>query len=233
MIDDNRIIFMGTPEFAAKSLAALCENDFNIVAVITAPDRKAGRGQKIRQSAVKEYALSQNLPILQPTNLKSDKFIAELKGYNAEMQFVVAFRMLPEAVWAMPKNGTVNLHASLLTNYRGAALINYAIVNGEKKTGITTFFIEKEIDTGKVIFREETKIEERETAGTLHDKLMKQGASLVCKTAKPYCRVTMKAKVKTNFCKAKKLNLLPKYLKKIAKLTGTNQFEKLIFLLEV
>ncbi len=178
-----RIIFLGTPDFAATSLKKLKENGFNIVAVITSPDRAAGRGRVIRQSPVKQFAIKNNLNVLQPTNLKSVKFIKELRKLEADLQIVVAFRMLPEVVWAMPKYGTINLHASLLPDYRGAAPINHVIINGENKTGITTFFIERQIDTGEIIFRKEIKILPEETAGELHDKLMNEGAELLIRTS--------------------------------------------------
>lgn len=177
-----RIIFMGTPDFAVESLKSLHKNGFNIAGVITAPDKPAGRGKKIQSSAVKKYALENRLNILQPTNLKNENFIAELKSLKADLQVVVAFRMLPELVWAMPKFGTINLHASLLPNYRGAAPINHAIINGETKTGVTTFFIEKEIDTGMIIFQKEVEILETENAGQLHDKLMYIGGELIVNT---------------------------------------------------
>ena len=182
MKNDLRIVFIGTPDFAVESLNALMEADKNVVAVITAPDRKAGRGQKINESAVKKYAIAKGIPVLQPTNLKDEDFIASLKGYQADLQTVVAFRMLPEMVWNMPKLGTFNLHASLLPNYRGAAPINWAIINGEKETGVTTFFLKHKIDTGDLIFQEKVAISPSETAGTLHDKLMKVGGKLVVKT---------------------------------------------------
>lgn len=177
-----RIIFMGTPDFAVESLKILVENNYNIVGVITAPDRPAGRGRKLKKSAVKLYAEEQKLNVLQPEKLKNPDFIDELKNLQADLQVVVAFRMLPEIVWGMPSKGTFNLHASLLPQYRGAAPINWAVINGEKETGVTTFFIEKEIDTGHIIFQEKVKIEEVDTAGTLHDKLMETGAELVLKT---------------------------------------------------
>lgn len=179
-----KIVFMGTPEFAVPCLDILLSNGFDIVGVVTAPDRKAGRGQKVRFSAVKEYALKHDLKILQPTNLKSEEFIDSLKALNADLQVVVAFRMLPEIVWDMPKKGTINLHASLLPNYRGAAPINWAIINGESKTGVTSFFIQHEIDTGNILFQEGITIEHEDNAGTLHDKLMILGAEVVLKTAK-------------------------------------------------
>ncbi len=177
-----RIIFMGTPDFAVESLKMLVENKKNVVAVITAPDRPAGRGQKIHETPVKLYALSQKIPVLQPEKLKNPDFLKELASFKADLQVVVAFRMLPELVWSMPFKGTFNLHGSLLPQYRGAAPINWAIINGEKETGVTTFFIEKEIDTGKIIFSEKTPINEDEDAGKLHDRLMVTGARLVLKT---------------------------------------------------
>lgn len=179
---DLRILFMGTPDFAVGILDAIYQNDYNIVGVITAPDRPAGRGQKIKYSAVKEYALEHNLPILQPTNLKDPAFLEELKSYNANLQVVVAFRMLPEVVWKMPQYGTFNLHASLLPDYRGAAPINWAIINGEKKTGVTTFFIDEKIDTGAIILKKQTPIMPLENAGLLHDRLMLLGADAVLDT---------------------------------------------------
>src|SRR5690606_27264367 len=176
------IIFMGTPDFAVASLKALLEAGENVVAVVTAADKPAGRGQKLQQSAVKRYALEQDLPILQPTNLKDPSFLAELKGYHADLQVVVAFRMLPEVVWDMPKKGTINLHASLLPQYRGAAPINHAIINGEKESGVTTFLLQHEIDTGNILFSEKVAIEDNYTAGDLHDQLMNVGAKLLVKT---------------------------------------------------
>jgi methionyl-tRNA formyltransferase len=173
---------MGTPEFAVPSLQILVENGFNLVAVITAPDKPKGRGQKLATSPVKDYAVSQDIPVLQPTNLKSPEFIEELKSYNANLQIVVAFRMLPEMVWDMPEIGTFNLHASLLPQYRGAAPINWAIINGEKETGVTTFFLKHEIDTGNVIFQEKEPIEEDDNVGDLYARLMEKGSKLVLKT---------------------------------------------------
>lgn len=181
---DLRIVFMGTPDFAVAILDAVIKAKFNVVGVITAADKPAGRGRKIKQSAVKHYALEHHLPILQPLNLKNNDFINDLKGLNANLQIVVAFRMLPKIVWEMPKYGTFNLHASLLPDYRGAAPINWAIINGESKTGVSTFFIDEKIDTGCVILQEEVFIETNETAGELHDKLMLLGSSLVVKTVK-------------------------------------------------
>lgn len=179
-----RIIFMGTPEFAVPCLEILIEQKFNVVAVITAPDKPQGRGQKLVPSPVKEAALKHKLPVLQPTNLKAPAFVEELKSYQANLQIVVAFRMLPEVVWAMPTLGTFNLHASLLPQYRGAAPINWAIINGETETGVTTFFLKHEIDTGSIIFQEKETIHESDTVGTLYERLMHKGAKLVLKTVK-------------------------------------------------
>lgn len=177
-----RIIFMGTPEFAVGILDTIIKNNYDVVGVITAADKPAGRGQKIKYSAVKEYALENNLNLLQPTNLKDEGFLAELKSLNANLQVVVAFRMLPEIVWKMPSLGTFNLHASLLPNYRGAAPINWAIINGETKTGVTTFFIDDKIDTGAMILSKETPISFTESAGELHDRLMAIGSEAVVET---------------------------------------------------
>ena len=181
---DVRIVFMGTPDFAVGVLKALIENNYNVVGVITAPDRPSGRGRKLNQSAVKKYALEQNLAILQPTNLKNELFLTQLEELNANLQIVVAFRMLPKVVWQMPEIGTFNLHASLLPNYRGAAPINWAIINGETTTGVTTFFIDDKIDTGAILLKDEISIDKNDTAGTLHDKLMELGSGLVVKTVK-------------------------------------------------
>ena len=177
-----RIVFMGTPDFAVGILDTIYKNNYTIVGVITAPDKPAGRGQKVSMSAVKEYALEKNLRLLQPTNLKSEEFLAELKSLEANLQVVVAFRMLPEVVWKMPKFGTFNLHASLLPEYRGAAPINWAIINGETKTGVTSFFIVDKIDTGAMILSKETEIGANETAGELHDRLMHLGSETVLET---------------------------------------------------
>ena len=179
---DIRIVFMGTPDFAVTILKHLVDNNYKVVGVITAADKPAGRGRKLNESAVKKYASTQNLNILQPTNLKNEHFLEDLKGLNANLQIVVAFRMLPKAVWQMPEFGTFNLHASLLPDYRGAAPIHWAIINGETKTGVSTFFIDDKIDTGEIILQEEIPVLNDETVGTLHDKLMFLGAGLVAKT---------------------------------------------------
>ena len=177
-----RIVFMGTPEFAVGILDTIIKNNYEVVGVITAADKPAGRGQKLKYSAVKEYALAHNLTLLQPLNLKDETFLAELKALNANLQIVVAFRMLPKVVWEMPSLGTFNLHASLLPNYRGAAPINWAIINGETKTGVTTFFIDDKIDTGAMILSSEIPIDETENAGHLHDRLMELGSKTVIDT---------------------------------------------------
>ena len=177
-----RIVFMGTPDFAVGILDTIYQNNYEIVGVITAPDKPAGRGQKVSISAVKEYALGKNLNVLQPTNLKAPEFLSELEQLNANLQVVVAFRMLPEVVWKMPQLGTFNLHASLLPQYRGAAPINWAIINGETKTGVTTFFIDDKIDTGAIILSKETPIGTNESAGELHDRLMQLGSDAVLET---------------------------------------------------
>ncbi len=179
-----RIIYMGTPDFAVEPLKTLVEAGKDVVAVVTMPDKPAGRGHKLQFSPVKEYALKAGIPVLQPENLKSPDFLQELASYNADLQIVVAFRMLPEAVWSMPKYGTFNLHASLLPRYRGAAPINWAVINGDKETGITTFFLKHEIDTGNIILQEKVAIDEEDNAGDVHDKLMCLGADLVLKTLK-------------------------------------------------
>ena len=177
-----RIVFMGTPDFAVPSLDILVQHNYKIVGVITAPDKPAGRGQQLHQSAVKKYAVEKNLTVLQPEKLKNADFINELKALEPNLFIVVAFRMLPELVWQMPEYGTFNLHASLLPQYRGAAPINWAVINGEKETGVTTFFLQQEIDTGNIILQEKINIEDEDNAGSVHDKLMDIGSQLVLKT---------------------------------------------------
>ena len=179
-----RIVFMGTPDFAVASLQRIVEAGYEVAGVITAPDRPAGRGRKLQESAVKKYAAKKGLQVLQPTNLKSEKFLQKLRGLEANLQVVVAFRMLPEVVWKMPEFGTFNLHASLLPQYRGAAPINWAVINGETETGVSTFFIDEKIDTGEMIFQERVAIAPNESAGSLHDKLTYTGSDLVIKTLK-------------------------------------------------
>jgi methionyl-tRNA formyltransferase len=191
--EDLRILFLGTPEFAVESLKALVENDYNVVGVVTMPDKPSGRGYKLQSSPVKKYALEKGLRVLQPENLKDPSFINELKALKVDLQIVVAFRMLPEIVWSMPPMGTFNLHSSLLPHYRGAAPINWAIINGEKETGVTTFFLSHEIDTGDIIYREKTSINDTDDAGSLHDRLMVMGAKLVLKTVDAIIEDTISA----------------------------------------
>lgn len=180
----QKIVFFGTPPFAVRCLEKIVAQKFNVVAVVTAPDRPAGRGRQMSQSAVKEFAEGQNLPILQPTNLQAPDFIEQLQAWAPDLMVVVAFRMLPKVVWSLPPKGTFNLHASLLPHYRGAAPINWAIINREKQSGVTTFYINEEIDTGEILLQETVAIEEEDTAGSLHDKLAAKGSELVCKTLK-------------------------------------------------
>ena len=177
-----RIIYMGTPDFAVESLRALVEGGYNVVAVVTMPDKPAGRGHQLQYSAVKQYALSVGLPLLQPERLKDESFLQELRSYSADLQIVVAFRMLPEVVWNMPRLGTFNLHASLLPQYRGAAPINWAVMNGDSETGATTFMLQHEIDTGNIILQERISIADDENVGSVHDRLMMMGANLVTRT---------------------------------------------------
>ena len=179
---DLRIVYLGTPEFAAASLRALVEGGYNVVAVVTMPDKPAGRGHQLQYSDVKKYALEAGLPLLQPEKLKDEAFLEELRSYQADLQIVVAFRMLPEVVWSMPRLGTFNLHASLLPQYRGAAPINWAVINGDKETGATTFMLKHEIDTGNMILQEKIAIGEDENVGSVHDRLMELGTGLVTKT---------------------------------------------------
>ena len=177
-----RIVYMGTPDFAVESLRALVEGGYNVVAVVTMPDKPAGRGHQLQYSAVKQYALSVGLPLLQPERLKDESFLQELRSYSADLQIVVAFRMLPEVVWNMPRLGTFNLHASLLPQYRGAAPINWAVMNGDTETGATTFMLQHEIDTGNIILQERISIADDENVGSVHDRLMMMGANLVTRT---------------------------------------------------
>lgn len=188
-----RIVFMGTPEFAVATLDALLKSRHTVVGVVTVPDKPANRGLKLQASAVKEFALKHNLPVLQPEKLKTEEFVSALKKLNPDLQVVVAFRMLPEIVWALPEYGTINLHASLLPQYRGAAPINWAVINGEKETGVTTFFISHQIDTGDILMQEKVAITEEDNAGTIHDKLMTIGSALTVKTVDAIADKTIKA----------------------------------------
>jgi len=219
-----RIVFMGTPEFAVATLDKLVQKGYQVAGVITAPDKPAGRGRKIHESSVKQYAKKAGLNIMQPTNLKDKEFLEDLRSLKANLQIVVAFRMLPKQVWSMPEYGTFNLHASLLPDYRGAAPINWAIINGEKKTGVTTFFIDEKIDTGELILQEATEIKPEDTAGDLHDKLMALGAELVLKTVSLIENnqvVTQKQPLDSKFKTADKIN------KEICKINWEESAEKI------
>ncbi|HQB28854.1 MAG TPA: methionyl-tRNA formyltransferase [Paludibacter sp.] len=209
-----RIVFMGTPEFAVESLKVLIQHQYQVVGVVTAPDKPAGRGHKLQYSAVKQFALDHQLSLLQPTNLKDEAFLQELKALKADLQIVVAFRMLPEAVWNMPPMGTFNLHASLLPQYRGAAPINWAIINGEQETGVTTFFIREGVDTGNIILQERIPIHEEDDAGALHDKLMIMGAQLVKKTVDRLAKGTITTTAQSSIIEdTSTLKLAPKLFK--------------------
>ncbi len=213
-----RIIFMGTPDFAVASLAALVENGYNVVAVITAPDKPAGRGKKLTESAVKKYALEKGITLLQPERLKNSEFLEELKSFNADLQVVVAFRILPEVVWDMPRLGTFNLHASLLPQYRGAAPLNWAVINGETKSGVTTFLLDHDVDTGKILFQRETDIGENETVGDLHDRLMHIGAGLVLETVDALAEGDLQGVPQTELVREKHLKPAPKIFKEDCKI---------------
>lgn len=213
-----RIVFMGTPDFAVGILDSLIKENYEIVGVVTASDKPAGRGQKIKYSAVKEHALAHNLPILQPDNLKDETFLSELKALNANLQLVVAFRMLPKAVWEMPELGTFNLHASLLPDYRGAAPINWAIINGETTTGVTTFFIDDKIDTGAMILSNSLEIKPFENAGELHNRLLKLGSETVAQTLKLIENEVVKTTIQEE---SKNNKLAPKLNKENCKINWT------------
>ncbi len=209
--DSLRIIFMGTPELAAHILQAIITAGYQVAAVVTAPDRPAGRGRKVRQSAVKQFALKKNIPVLQPENLKAPSFEKTLKGIRHDIQVVVAFRMLPEAIWKLPPKGCFNLHASLLPDYRGAAPINWTIINGEKETGVTTFLIDHQIDTGNILLQQKIPLQPFETAGSLHEKVKKSGAELTLKTIELLGSGKAKQiKQETLTAKSKKLHNAPK-----------------------
>jgi methionyl-tRNA formyltransferase len=214
-----RIVFMGTPAFAVASLDTLLKNGYDIAAVITAPDKASGRGLEIHQSPVKKYALEKNLKVLQPEKLKDPQFLSDLKELDANLQVVVAFRMLPEIVWRSPTLGTINLHASLLPQYRGAAPINWAIINGEKETGLSTFFLKQEIDTGKIISRVKVPISENDTAGELHDRLMSIGAELLLETVQKIENQTYTGTEQDQFLKSgEKPKSAPKIFKEDCKI---------------
>jgi len=214
-MESPRIVFMGTPDFAVASLKALIEKEYNVVGVITAPDKPAGRGRKINTSAVKKYAESVGLNLLQPEKLRDEDFLKELKDLKADLQIVVAFRMLPKVVWDMPELGTFNLHASLLPQYRGAAPINWAVINGETKTGVTTFLLNDKIDEGNILLQEEVTIDIKDDAGVVHDKLMETGTGLILETVDGLAKgiLTPKSQVET-----KELKPAPKIFKKECKI---------------
>ncbi|MFN3998171.1 methionyl-tRNA formyltransferase [Algoriphagus sp.] len=224
MEKDLRIIYMGTPEFAVPALEKLVEAGWNVVGVLTAPDKPQGRGQKLVGSPVKQAAEKLGLHILQPTNLKNPEFQQELKDLNADLQIVVAFRMLPEAVWNMPPLGTFNLHASLLPNYRGAAPINWAIINGEKETGVTTFFLKHEIDTGSIIYQEKITIYPEDDLGTVYEKLMTIGADLVVKTVEAISKDEVNPSIQDE---SQALHHAPKIFKETCKIDWTKSAESI------
>lgn len=221
-----RIVFMGTPEFAVASLDALVKAGYNIVGVITAPDKPAGRGMTLQQSAVKKYAVEHNLKVLQPEKLKNPEFLTELKSLNADLQIVVAFRMLPEVVWNMPPMGSVNLHGSLLPQYRGAAPINWAVINGEKETGVTTFKLKHEIDTGDILLQESFAIGENDTAGEVHDTMKEIGAALLVKTIKGLADGSLKEQPQTTNHPQQTLLHAPKIFTETCKIDFTKNVEE-------
>ena len=213
-----RIVFMGTPEFACETLKKLVEHNYNVVAVVTVPDKPAGRGRKLSESAVKQFAAASNIPVLQPVKLKDETFIKELTAFKPDLQIVVAFRMLPKVVWSLPKLGTFNLHASLLPQYRGAAPINHAIINGETETGVTTFFIDDKIDTGAIMLQEKVNIKADDDAGSLHNKLMYIGSDLVLKTIDQILSGTVTRIPQGELTKNKQLKEAPKIFKEDCKI---------------
>jgi methionyl-tRNA formyltransferase len=222
-----RIVFMGTPGFAVESLRALVNDGRNIAAVITGPDKPAGRGQELKSPPVKIFALENNLKVLQPENLKSEDFISQLRALNVDLQVVVAFRILPEVVWAMPRLGTFNLHASLLPDYRGAAPINWAIINGETETGVTTFFIDQNIDTGRIIFQEKISIGPDENAGELHNRLMNAGAALVIKTIDAIERGDCNPVDQSSLVTGKETKAAPKIFKEDCKINWSDNIRNI------
>lgn len=225
---EMRVVFIGTPDFSVPALAKLVEAGYNVVGVITAPDRKSGRGMKLQQSAVKKFAAEAGIPVLQPTNLKNEDFLQELRELKADIQIVIAFRMMPESVWNMPPLGTINLHASLLPDYRGAAPINWAIINGEKNTGLTTFKLKHEIDTGNILLQQEMHITDGMTAGQLHDKMMVEGADLVLQTIDGIRKNSLEEKPQVQREKPKHA---PKIYKTTCKIDWDNNGQKIINLI--
>lgn len=226
MKKELRIVFMGSPAFAVASLDILVKNDFNIVGVVTAPDKPAGRGLQLSETAVKKYAVTHGLKILQPVRLKDPQFLQALKALQADLQVVVAFRMLPEVVWNMPPLGTINLHGSLLPQYRGAAPINWAIINGEKETGVTTFKLQQEIDTGNILFAEKISISDDETAGELHDKLMQAGAKLLLKTVQAIANDNCHELPQAQLSEGQELKHAPKLFKEDCRINWNQPVDK-------
>ncbi len=226
-VNDFRVVFMGTPEFAVASLRALLEARVNIAGVVTAPDKPQGRGLLNKESDVKSFAVLRNIPVLVPEKLRDEIFINDLRNLKADLNVVVAFRMLPEVIWSMPPDGTINLHASLLPDYRGAAPINWAIINGETKTGVTTFLIDKDIDTGKIIFSEKVDILPGDNAGTLHDKLMIAGADLLVKTVIAIKNRNFKLTEQTVNLSGKSLKYAPKIVKETCRINWDNDINKI------
>lgn len=224
---DLRIVYMGTPDFAVESLRQLVEGGYNVAGVITMPDKPAGRGHKIQYSPVKQYALSQNLPLLQPQNLKDESFIQSLRDWKADLQIVVAFRMLPEVVWNMPRLGTFNLHASLLPQYRGAAPINWAVINGDTETGITTFFLKHEIDTGEVIRQQRVSIADTDNVEVVHDKLMMLGGKLVVETVDDILNDRVKPMPQEEMAVAGELRPAPKIFKETCRIDWNRPVKKI------
>ncbi|GAE23435.1 methionyl-tRNA formyltransferase [Bacteroides pyogenes] len=224
---DLRIVYMGTPDFAVESLRQLVEGGYNVAGVITMPDKPAGRGHKIQYSPVKQYVLSQNLPLLQPQNLKDESFIQSLRDWKADLQIVVAFRMLPEVVWNMPRLGTFNLHASLLPQYRGAAPINWAVINGDTETGITTFFLKHEIDTGEVIRQQRVSIADTDNVEVVHDKLMMLGGKLVVETVDDILNDRVKPMPQEEMAVAGELRPAPKIFKETCRIDWNRSVKKI------
>lgn len=228
MSQSLKVVFMGTPEFAATTLKSIAASQHKVLAVVTVPDKPAGRGQKLTESEVKAEATRLGIPVLQPAKLKAPEFISELKQLGADVFIVVAFRMLPKEVWAMPPHGTFNLHASLLPHYRGAAPINWAIINGDKTSGNTTFFINEEIDTGKIIYQEELPIGPNELAGELHDRLMISGAALVVKTLDAIADGSVEPVEQPHTLNGEPLKQAPKIFKDTCKIKWSESCEKVL-----
>ena len=225
--EDLRIVYMGTPDFAVEALRCLVEGGYNVVGVITMPDKPAGRGHKLQYSPVKQFALDHNLPLLQPEKLKDEAFVEELRALKADLQIVVAFRMLPEVVWNMPRLGTFNLHASLLPQYRGAAPINWAVINGDTETGITTFFLKHEIDTGEVIQQVHVPIEDTDNVGIVHDKLMMLGGRLVVETVDAILNDTVKSIPQEEMAVVGELRPAPKIFKETCRINWNQPIKKI------